>query len=232
MPESGVPRVQLTLASGSPRRAWLLGTLGIPFKIEPTGVDEGVDPRWYPREAVMKVAKHKAEACLAAADQATIVVAADTMIVHEGHILGKPRDLDDAASTLRRLSGSWHQVITGVVVATRDECRWTVVSSAVKMRSPQAKELDAYVQSGDPLGRAGSYGVHGPGAFLVESVRGCVNSVSGLPLCEVVALARLWGQVEVPPEGICLTRDGLPCPRLTRHCHYGSPLSRSFPKAR
>lgn len=188
--------MRLILASASPRRRALLAREGVIFEVAPSDVDESVLDGEAPGDYVRRVATAKAHAH--ALDDGTIVLAADTTVVVDGTILGKPLDADDAVATLHRLSGRWHEVITAVVV------RWRagqghggleqLVSTAVAMRALDDSEIEAYVATGEPLGKAGSYAIQEAGGALVAAVRGSVSNVAGLPIDETMALlARVPG---------------------------------------
>lgn len=174
---------RLILASGSPRRAELLGILGVDFEIEPPDVDETRRPGEDPMAYVERLARAKA-AAMASPD--AVSLGADTVVVHDGRVLGKPRHPAEARSMLRRLAAGRHHVLSGVAVAVTERDA-TVVEVAVEtalvhFRPLTDEEIDAYVDSGEPLDKAGAYAIQGKGALLVESIEGHPTTVVGLPL--------------------------------------------------
>ncbi len=182
----------LTLASQSPRRRELLSGLGIALEVRPAETDESVLPGESPRPYVARVAREKARAV-----PGDVVLAADTAVVLGDVILGKPRDPADAARMLRALSGTDHEVLTGVCVRRNGPGapveREVLVSTAVRFRALTDGEIAWYVATGEPLDKAGAYALQGAGGVLVESVTGSVSGVVGLPLVESVALLAAAG---------------------------------------
>jgi septum formation protein len=182
------------LASGSPRRRELLARLGLRFEVDPPRREEdlpspGEDPDVY----AGRISAAKATA-VAERRPGALVLAADTVVVLEGDVLGKPADVAEAWAMLARLSGREHAVRTGVTViapggsrATGTELTW------VRFRALQRDEIDAYVATGEPLDKAGAYGIQEYGATLVEGVRGCYFNVMGLPVVRLLALLREVG---------------------------------------
>ena len=174
----------LVLASGSPRRLELLRQLGGAFTVQVSGVPEPIDDRLRPAENVLAIARAKAEAIsLTAGD--CLVLAADTDVVLDGEILGKPLDAADARQMLRRLQGRAHEVLTAVVVVdpVSGDRREEVVSSSVVIRDLSDDEIDAYVATGEPLDKAGGYAIQGEAASMGGSGVGCYTNVVGLPIC-------------------------------------------------
>jgi len=182
----------LTLASQSPRRRELLAGLGIALEVRPAETDESVLPGEPPRAYVARVAREKARAV-----PGEVVLAADTAVVLGEVILGKPCDGADAARMLRALSGTAHEVLTGVCVRRNGpgapEEREALVSTAVRFRALSEREIAWYVSTGEPLDKAGAYALQGAGGVLVEAVTGSVSGVVGLPLVESVALLAAAG---------------------------------------
>jgi septum formation protein len=201
----------LVLASGSPRRLELLGRLVDSFTVTVSGVPELIDPSLDPAENVLAIARIKADAVAPQAG-ACVVLAADTDVILDGEILGKPADDTDAAAMLRGLRGREHKVLTAVVVLDpRDRRRWEeVVGSTVRIRDLSDAEIAAYVSTGEPLDKAGAYAIQGEAASMVESVDGCYTNVVGLPLC---ATKRLLAQAGVPIDSAatCIRPDGSHC---------------------
>ena len=179
----------LILASGSPQRRALLGALGLDFEVQVPAVEEGTDGE--PRDLVVRNALRKAEA-VAADHGDALVIAGDTEVVIDGEVLGQPGSEAEARSHLERLSGSEHHVLGGLALLgpePEDEPRTGVDLSTVAFRKLDATLLDAYLASGEWRGRAGSYAIQGLGSALVDSVRGDVSNVIGLPVGLLLRLA-------------------------------------------
>ncbi len=177
----------LVLASGSPRRRELLGALGVPFAVRPADVDETPRPDEDAEELVRRLAIAKAETALAAAPERPVVVlAADTVVSVDGEVLGKPIDEADAARMLALLSGSRHQVLTGVAVASSHGTAATVSveveTTQVHMAPWTDEEIAAYVASGEPMDKAGSYAIQEVGDRFVTRIEGTFDNVVGLPM--------------------------------------------------
>lgn len=180
----------LYLASGSPRRRELLTQIAVPFLTQIAPIDENALPGESPIAYVERLARGKAQAGLAAlADTAdAVVLGADTAVVLDGRILGKPADCDDALATLNALSGRTHQVLTAVALASRERLESRVVTSQVTFRALNQAEIEAYWASGEPQDKAGCYGIQGLAAVFVSQLQGSYSAVVGLPLCETAAL--------------------------------------------
>jgi septum formation protein len=181
--------VRLILASASPRRAELLTAAGFAFDIMPADVDEtpmrGEDPMQY----ALRVARDKANRIQAyCRESGTVVLSADTVVVANGEILGKPRDSEDARRMLRLLSGGAHDVHTAVVVRRGGTERSEVVTTRVWFRSLDESEITWYVDSGEPEGKAGAYGIQGRAARFIERIEGSWANVVGLPVATVYRL--------------------------------------------
>jgi septum formation protein len=185
----------LVLASASPRRAELLARLGLDPVVRPAGLDESVHPDEPPADLVARLAAAKAAASAAAGEPGDdeVVLAADTEVVIDGRVLGKPRDRDDAHAMLRALSGRSHEVITGIAVQRGDTSRIAQVTTAVTFRDLSDAEIAWYLATGEPDDKAGAYGLQGAGAVLVERLAGSDTNVIGLPLAETVVLLRQVG---------------------------------------
>jgi septum formation protein len=181
---------KLVLASSSPRRRRLLSELGLDYTVRPPDTDETPLPGEEPAAMVERLARDKA---LARVEAGEVVVAADTTVAIDGEILGKPVDAADARRMLARIAGREHVVYTGVAVATRDsrgDAPRTVVRVArtmVRMRALSEAEIAAYVATGEPLDKAGSYAIQELGSLLVEGITGDFTNVVGLPLPTVAA---------------------------------------------
>jgi septum formation protein len=179
----------IVLASASPRRAEILSNAGIPFVREvPKDIDETPLADERAKDYVIRLAREKAEAV--AIDRDRIVLGADTTVVVENEILGKPSDAGDAARMLRLLSGRAHEVITGICLR---DCRGCIVDAATTRVwfSPLSEaEIEAYVSSGEPMDKAGAYGIQGLASKLITRVEGCYFNVMGLPISMVYAHLR------------------------------------------
>ena len=184
----------LVLASASPRRQELLAQLRIAFTVLPSHIPEE-HPAVPPTEAIAAVALAKARAVAfqLLPDDAAVVLGADTEVVLDGRLLGKPRDAADAARILRELRGRVHEVITGVALVAPGREEAAAVTTRVTMRDYSDAEIEAYVATGEPLDKAGAYGVQGLGARLVAQVDGCFTNVVGLPLSTTRQLLERWG---------------------------------------
>ena len=185
----GYPDFMIVLASGSPRRGEILSNAGIAYVREiPAGIDETPAPGEAPRDYVMRLAQEKASAI--AADPERIVLGADTAVVIEGEILGKPSDAADAARMLRRLSGRMHEVITGICLSSWRGQVLDAASTRVWFTTLSGPEIEAYVASGEPMDKAGAYGIQGLASKFVTRIDGCYFNVMGLPISLVYTLLR------------------------------------------
>jgi len=170
----------LVLASASPRRALLLRALGVSFRVVVSGADETLEPGEEAGAAAARLARVKA-ASVARAEPPPIL-AADTVVVCEGRILGKPGSPDEARQMLRMLSGRTHEVVTGLCLVAPGGTRSGVERTAVTFAPMSAAEVDWYVATGEPMDKAGAYHVDGRGALFVASVSGSPSNVAGLPV--------------------------------------------------
>lgn len=189
------PMTSLYLASGSPRRRELLSQIGVPFITHPAPVDERVLPGEDPLVYVERLARSKALAGLAALGDApgAVVLGADTAVVLEGRILGKPADREEALTMLAALSGRSHRVLTAVALACTTRVATRVVTSHVEFRPLSQAEAQAYWASGEPRDKAGAYGIQGLAAVFVRQLQGSYSAVVGLPLCETAELLAEFG---------------------------------------
>ncbi|MDE2741084.1 MAG: Maf family protein [Gemmatimonadota bacterium] len=183
----------LILGSASPRRADLLRQLALPFTVVPSPVAEPVPATSIPADYALESAVAKARAVAGAVSADAIIIAADTIVCSNGAILGKPADAADAASMLGRLSGKVHQVYTGLAIQSGDQLLQEVVCTQVEMRALTAADIAAYVASGEPLDKAGGYGIQGLGARFIERIAGCYYNVVGLPLARLCVLLSAVG---------------------------------------
>lgn len=186
----------LVLASRSPRRRALLAAAGIPFELGPfPDCDETWPSGANPGEGVRLLAERKVRAVAALLPERT-VLAADTMVVDQGELLGKPRDSAHAARMLTRLSGSRHEVVTGVALARGGVVESDVASTTVEFRALARAEVDAYVATGEGLDKAGAYAIQGGAAAFVARLEGSWDTVIGLPIALVRQLfVRLEGRL-------------------------------------
>lgn len=182
----------LVLASASPRRTELLRAAGIGFTIEVANVDESLLPGEAPRAYVERLARAKAEA---SAHAGTLTLGADTTVVIDGEILGKPADAEDAKRMLRALSNRWHEVWTGVALVDAATQRvWTSAEvTRVKFAELSEAEIDWYVASGEPMDKAGAYGIQDRASRFVERIEGSYTNVVGLPVQTVYRVLKESG---------------------------------------
>ncbi|MGH8140506.1 MAG: Maf family protein [Steroidobacteraceae bacterium] len=186
------PPPLLCLASVSPRRRELLSQIGVAYTVAAADIDETVLPGEAPRDYVARLAREKAQA-VRRSGQRLPVLAADTTVVLDGSIYGKPRDQADAVAMLGRLSGRTHEVLTAVALADSHGVRQRLSASAVRFRSLTAAQCAAYWETGEPRGKAGGYAIQGLGAVFIESLSGSYSAVMGLPLFETAGLLRAAG---------------------------------------
>lgn len=183
--------MRVILASSSPRRLQLLQQIGIEAEVRPAAFDE-LSTGKMADEVVLANAIGKCQAVCAACGDKVPVIAADTVVVLDGQILGKPKDAADAVRMLTKLSGRTHKVLTGVAVSFQGRQLAEVCGTEVIFRTLTAAEIADYVATGEPLDKAGAYGIQGRGAVFVEKINGCYNNVVGLPLTRLhLMLAKL-----------------------------------------
>ena len=175
--------MNVILASQSPRRRELMELFRIPFLVQAADVDETMDPSADPAAQVARVSRLKAEAI--SRNWEDVVIAADTIVVCQGQILGKPKDEEDACRMLRLLSGRVHQVMTGVTVLCRDEAVVCTEVTDITFRALTDKEIASYVRTKEPMDKAGAYGIQGGGALFAEKLVGDYFNVVGLPVCRL-----------------------------------------------
>jgi septum formation protein len=189
-----VSSCKVVLASSSPRRRELLNLIGIAHEVRPANLDESMRPRETPRRHAERLARDKASA-VAMRDPDLITIAADTIVVINRKVLGKPVDKEDAARMLAMLSGREHTVITAVAVSRGKKLRSAIEEVKVKFRRLREEEIEAYIATGEPMDKAGAYGIQGFGATIVERVEGDYFAVMGLPLVRLIGLMREVGVV-------------------------------------
>ena len=185
--------MNLILASQSPRRRELLGLFHVPFTVRVADIDETMNPALAPCDEVARVSRLKALAIPREEDD--VVIAADTIVVLGSQVLGKPHTPEEAKQMLSALSGKDHQVMTGLTVL-RGEIVLTVTEiTDIHFRELLESEIDAYVRSGEPMDKAGSYGIQGGAALFAEGMKGDYYNVMGLPVCTLWKLLR-----QIAPE--------------------------------
>lgn len=175
----------LILASGSPRRKELLENVNVPFTVVVSDVEEVIDQKLSPSEIVMSLAEQKA-AAVAERFKESFVLGADTIVVHEGDILGKPENTADAKRMLTKLSGNTHQVLTGVAIFFQNEKIVFYEQTDVTFWSVTDEEIEDYILTGEPADKAGSYGIQGIGSLFVKEMKGDYFAVVGLPVSRTV----------------------------------------------
>ena len=191
MPET-LPKI--ILASTSPRRSELLKQIGVEFELASGNVQERPHPDEAPPDYITRIARAKVIA-VARQYESGLIIGADTVVVLDGQLMGKPEDEADAERMLRSLSGRWHAVMTGVAlydVATRQEVA-DFDKTLVKFARLTEKEIEWYVKTGEPMDKAGAYGIQGQGGLFVDEIAGNYHNVVGLPLPLVYRLARRLG---------------------------------------
>lgn len=187
--------MKLYLASGSPRRRELLAQIGVPFSAISADIDETPFKHESPSAYVERLARGKAEAGrgTVVSDEKFCVLGADTTVVLNGKILGKPVEEADACAMLMLLAGQEHEVLTAIAVLDGERCESRVVRSLVRFRDISREEAAAYWASGEPRDKAGGYGIQGLGAVFVAGLNGSYSAVVGLPLCETCELLGHFG---------------------------------------
>lgn len=188
--------MELILASQSPRRRELLARMGLSFTVCAADIDETMDQEKKPFDEVARLSAQKAAAIAETAGPDDVVVAADTVVVLEDRVLGKPHTVEEAAAMLTSLSGRDHQVMTGVTVRRGGTAVTDTVVTHVWFRPLSQAEIAAYVASSEPMDKAGAYGIQGLAGLFVERLDGDYYNVMGLPICRLCAMLRTLG-VEV-----------------------------------
>ena len=179
--------MEIILASQSPRRKELLSLLDIPFKIMVSDADETVDAGLPPHFIAESLSLKKAAAVAKNVETPAIIIGADTIVLSEDEILGKPKDEDDAKNMLSALSGKWHKVISGVAIfrTTDAKSESFYVETNVKFSNLSEREISDYIKTNEPMDKAGAYGIQGKGAKFIEKIEGDYFNVVGLPLSKL-----------------------------------------------
>ena len=187
--------MEIILASGSPRRKELMELFGLPFTVRVSDADESTDPELPPYFIVEQLSLLKASAVaseLKAEGEEAVVIGADTVVVLNGAILGKPADKTDAKNMLKALSDNWHSVLTGVTVMNTKNAKSEsfYVETKVHFIKLTEEQIDRYIASGEPMDKAGAYGIQGKGGLFVDKIDGDYFNVVGLPLCKLSAVLK------------------------------------------
>ena len=186
--------MNIILASQSPRRRELLTQMGLKgFKVTSPDVDETVDENLHPSLVVEELSLRKAKAVAAHADEDDLIIAADTVVALEGTVLGKPTDEGDAFSILSALSGNRHYVYTGITVMMGDQVETCHEMTVVEFRELEPEEIEHYIATGEPMDKAGAYGIQGLGALLVDRIEGDYFNVMGLPIQRLSRILARFG---------------------------------------
>jgi len=185
--------MQLILASQSPRRQELLGLFRIPFTVKVADIDETMDKDRPACDEVARVSRLKAEAICRTPED--VVIAADTIVVCDGKVLGKPKDEADAFRMLKLLSGKDHQVMTGLTVLRGDTVKVHTEVTDIHFRELSDREIENYIRTGEPMDKAGSYGIQGGAALFAQRIVGDYFNVVGLPVCRLGQILK-----EIAPE--------------------------------
>ena len=185
--------MKLILASASPRRAELLDRMGLTFSVQPANTEEKLEPGLSPSQQVVALSRQKAEAVAATLTEEAVVLSADTVVVLEEEILGKPHSQEEAAEMLTALSGRSHKVLTGVTVIAPQGAWYHCEETEVFFRPLSGEEIRSYVLSGEPMDKAGAYGIQGHAALFVEKIIGDYYNVMGLPVCQTGLMLRKAG---------------------------------------
>ncbi len=198
---SCITHARLVLASGSPRRRQLLEQFGLGIQVVPSGIDEDRIAKSGPEHYVESLASAKALAVSGKLPDAW-VIGADTIVVADGQILGKPAGRRQARRMLQKLSGRTHEVMTGTALCCgeKDLCATRTVTTEVTFKSLSAAEIDWYLSTGEPYDKAGGYGIQGKGAFLVKRIAGSYTNVVGLPVCETIEMLIENGVLQFNPK--------------------------------
>ncbi len=187
------PIPPIVLASASPRRLQILQLMGLQVDCHPADIDETPLPAEPPRQYVQRLATGKAMVQVKQGFTDRLVLGADTIIEHQGGILGKPANLAESIEMLRGLSGSWHSVLTGVALMKQGRVETCLCETAVKFTDLDDSDIESYWATGEPAGKAGSYAIQGAGALFVQRIEGSYSNVVGLPVFETATLLSAFG---------------------------------------
>ena len=184
---------KLILASASPRRRELLERLGLEFEVITADCDENIEGDLPPAEIVRELSKRKAFAVMSKLDYPAVVIGADTIVVDKTRILGKPKSPEDAVETLMSLSGRTHSVFTGMTITDGERTITDVRETRITFIRFSRSEAEAYVRTGEPLDKAGSYGIQGLGGKFVANINGDYYATVGLSICRLNRFLREYG---------------------------------------
>ncbi len=185
--------MDIILASGSPRRKELLAQMGLTFRVVVSSADETVDPATPPEEQVGLLSRRKADAVAGLVSAGDLVIAADTIVVFDGQVMGKPHSAQEAVQMLSLLSGKTHEVYTGFTLRQGERTVTQAERTRVTFRALTQAEIDAYVATGEPMDKAGAYGIQGLGSLLVSGIQGDYFNVMGLPVCRLGQALKAFG---------------------------------------
>lgn len=186
--------MKIILASQSPRRRELLARMGLDhFEIQPAAGEESASPHLSPAQLVEELSRQKAQEISLTAASEDIIIAADTVVAADDRVLGKPHSRNEAMDMLRFLSGRTHTVYTGVTVRQGEQVLTQHEATDVVFRPLTDREISAYVDTNEPMDKAGAYGIQGRGCVLVEGIRGDYYNVMGLPVCRLALMLRQFG---------------------------------------
>lgn len=190
---------RIILASSSPRRKELLESVGIQFEVIAPSSDESLLERENAEDYVLRLSSEKAQSVSKNLNGDVFVIGADTVVVVDNEILGKPKDEEDARIMLSKISDNVHHVLTAfsIVKPEREILHTHVVGTQVIVKTLEPKEIEGYIKTGEPMDKAGAYGIQGIGAFMIKGIRGSYTNVVGLPLVEVVEALNKLGALEL-----------------------------------
>lgn len=183
----------IILASKSPRRQELLARMGLEFTVKASRIDEKMDPFAHPSDEVARISLAKAQAVVGSCNPEDIIISADTIVVCDGLMMGKPHSESEAFSMLRRLSGRDHQVMTGLTVIGGGRTENLTVTTTLRFRALSDQEIRNYIATGEPMDKAGGYGIQGLASMFVVGLDGDYYNVMGLPICTLTVLLRRFG---------------------------------------
>ena len=185
--------MNIVLASKSPRRKELLSLLDLDFQIITADIDETMDSSLPVSDEVARLSRDKASAIKPQVSADTVIISADTVVELNGVVMGKPKDKTDAFNMLRRLSGNTHNVLSGVTVMRGDKAVSKTVITEVHFRTITDEEINNYIETNEPMDKAGAYGIQGRGSRFVEKINGDYFNVVGLPVCTLSLILKEFG---------------------------------------
>lgn len=185
--------MDIVLASQSPRRKELLTQMGLSYRVHAVDIDEHMERKLPPGPLVEAISREKANACAALEGPSALIIAADTVVARDHAVLGKPHSPEEAAGMLRALSGADHQVYTGFTVRQGEHSVTRSERTLVSFRPLSEEEITAYVSTGEPMDKAGSYGIQGLGSLLITGIQGDYFNVMGLPVCALGQVLKEFG---------------------------------------